>query len=239
MTTRRLWQLALTTALALTPMLLAADALAQSGPVNQFLTGGTIDPMATTLKVVPPEGGMVMVHRDGKAVAWLMQAGYVRLKPNREYGIVATRGTSMLFNGGLYARPGLTQFRWTSSDTPEVSYQPAVIYGRPHHKPAARTHRAKTKTVAPPKRRAERATTHAAPRKPAAAAKPAKVRPSAATFARIIAKLEGLESDRARVAAIEGYAQRYTFTHAQAKRLTVEVGRAHRKQVSRALGLAR
>ena len=113
---------------ALSLLAAPAVALAQTGPVHQVLAGTVFDPAATNLRIVPPKGGMVLVYRDGKAVGWLMRAGYLTVKPNRLYGVVATRGTTMLFNAGLMVRPGLTELVWKGDSTPQMSYLPSY-YG--------------------------------------------------------------------------------------------------------------
>jgi hypothetical protein len=229
-----LWQLAIASALLFAPAVASAQ---QGGPVNDFLTGGTIDPMATMLKVSPPPGGMVMVHRNGKQVAWMTHSGYVRLKPNREYVVTATRGTSLLYNVRLYARPGLTKLRFGEDGEPRVSYQAPYVYGAPpvHAHPLPRTpaHRAPTRHAP-----AKRAPVTVAPTKhaPVNVAPAPRTPASKATFKQIVARIEKLDSDRERLAAMKSYGKRYTFTRLQIARLMREVAPATRPKVSRALG---
>src|SRR5438105_3433289 len=58
--------------------LMAAPSVASAqdaGAVHSFLRGPLINPAAATLHIVPPAGGQVMIHRDGKAARWFVQPG--------------------------------------------------------------------------------------------------------------------------------------------------------------------
>ncbi len=124
------------------------SASAFAAPVNRLLTGGVVDPMATTLKIVPPRGGTVVVHNNGRAVAWFMRAGFVNLKPNHVYSVTATRGQSMLFNRNVMMRRGYTELVWSRGSQPQMNHVPAY-YGasRPRH--AASSRRASSRHAAP------------------------------------------------------------------------------------------
>jgi len=103
----------------------SAGAFAQTGPVHASLRGTVLDPQATTVRVVPPRGAHVMLYRNGKVVGWWMHTGMANVTPGRTYGIIATRGTRVLFNAGLVARRGLTDIVWKSgSDVPHIAYHP-------------------------------------------------------------------------------------------------------------------
>lgn len=194
MKTPRLWKL-LAMAAALCATVLTTSATTFAGPVNRALTGGVIDPYATTLRVVPPKGGMVMVHQNGSAVAWFMQAGVINLKPNQIYGLTATRGTSMLFNASVVVRPGYTQAVWAKDNAPQLSYQPSLVggYGRPVHRPATT-------------------------RRPSAATPPEPSQPARLPASRhraLMGELKGLSTDRQRWNVMKSYNKRYALTVSQ------------------------
>ena len=120
----KLWKLLSIAAVAMTALVTTAS-VAHAGPVNQFLTGGVVDPNATTMRVVPPRGGMVVLHQNGQAVAWFMRTGFVNLRPNRIYSVTATRGSSMLFNANVMARRGFTELVWSNGNQPQMNFVPA------------------------------------------------------------------------------------------------------------------
>jgi hypothetical protein len=136
----------LTIAAAVLAAVLTTSASASAGPVNRFLTGGLVDPLATTMRIVPPRGGMVMVHDNGKAVAWLTRAGYVNVKPNRVYGITATRGRTLLFSTNMRVRRGYTEMIWGQGSQPQLSYVPAARWRRPAYAGVRRTPRSRART---------------------------------------------------------------------------------------------
>jgi hypothetical protein len=136
--TQRLIQIAVVAA----ALLLPASAFA-SGPVHDALAGSVLDPMATTLKVVPPRGGAVMVYRNGKLKSWFLQPGLVTVQPGHVYGVMASRGSYMLFNAGIMMRDGFTELSWQDgNNTPAMAYYPGYSnrHRRPHRVAAHRTH---------------------------------------------------------------------------------------------------
>lgn len=224
--------------LALAAFAWPAVASAEAGPVHRALTGGLIDPGATTLYIEPPRQGMVIVYRDGEAVGWFVRPGYLSAKPNTVHGVVATRGTSMLFNAQLLLRPGVTQLSWSSGNAPRMVYQPAYrVPARPRahaprgqaprgqaprahappaaHRPATPGSRpAATGSVAPSR------ASKAAPRSraPQAAGSP-RSGISAQQFSQLLRRLDAADDDHDRLRSIRPEASRHTFTAAQKQQI--------------------
>jgi hypothetical protein len=136
-------KLLLQTALAVVALALPASAQAQqpypypspgyqpmltplpaSGPLGDALVGTPLDPYATTVHVVPPTGGTVMLYRDNSMRGWWMQEGLISVKPDMLYSLVATRGTTVVFAAGIVFRPGYTEVVWRGQDFPQIAYQP-------------------------------------------------------------------------------------------------------------------
>lgn len=123
-TTKLFSQLAVALGLLTTPSL----AVAETGAVHNFLRGPIINPVASTLRIVPPQGGQVMLHRAGKAARWFVQPGLVQVEPGATYELTAVRNNAVVFNSGIVARAGVLDVAWSNdSDTPSVKYHaPAV-----------------------------------------------------------------------------------------------------------------
>ncbi len=113
---------------------LAVPAVASANPssIHDALRGTAFDPYASTIRIVPPKGGAVLVYRHGKAVGWYLQPGIATVRPGAVYGVLATKGTRMVFNGGVLIRPGATEMVWNGGDLPQVAYLPAY-HQRPHY----------------------------------------------------------------------------------------------------------
>ena len=121
MLTRRILQVVALLAVLATPFAAQAD-----GSVHAMLRGHVLDPYATTLKLSPPKGAIAMVYRDGKAVSWLSQPGYVGLQTDAVYSVLVTKGKRVLFNQSFIARHGTTSIEWSSAGSdPNVSFTPA------------------------------------------------------------------------------------------------------------------
>jgi hypothetical protein len=124
-------------ALALALAALALPVSAMAGPVHDALRGDRLPPAGEALvNVVPPRGGSVMLYRDGKVAGWFLRPGAARVVPGATYGVMAMRGTHVLFHAGLTANPGLTELVWTHGDRPSIGYVPPLP--RPHAHRAAR-----------------------------------------------------------------------------------------------------
>ncbi|HHH11193.1 MAG TPA: hypothetical protein ENK23_03870, partial [Sorangium sp.] len=52
-----------------------AVATAQPTALGRTLEGTALDPAATTIRVVPPRGGTVLVYQKGKLVGWWTRPG--------------------------------------------------------------------------------------------------------------------------------------------------------------------
>lgn len=105
--------------------LAAPQAASAQGPVQRFLQGGVVDPSASVVYVEPPRGGMVMVYEGNRPVGVLPRAGTLALRPGRVYGVVATRGSAMLFNQRLRLGAGLTSLVWAPGQSaPHMSFRP-------------------------------------------------------------------------------------------------------------------
>lgn len=98
---------------------------AGSGLFGNAFDGTALDPNATTVHVVPPTGGTVMLYRNGDVRGWWLAPGLVSVKPDVLYNIVATRGTQMMFASGIVFRPGYTEIAWQGATVPAIAYQPA------------------------------------------------------------------------------------------------------------------
>src|SRR2546429_2606357 len=95
-------------------------ASAETGAVHDFLRGPLISPAAATLHIVPPAGGQVMLHRNGKAARWFVQPGFIQVQPGVTYELTGVRNNTVVFNSGLVARPGMMDVVWGgASDAPD------------------------------------------------------------------------------------------------------------------------
>ncbi|MCA9623189.1 MAG: hypothetical protein KC731_29420, partial [Myxococcales bacterium] len=100
-----------------------------TGAVHAALQGPTIDPygpvLATSLRIQPPKGALVMVYRDGKPIGMYSQAAFLPAQDDAVYGVVAFRGQTVLFKGNVVARPGVTELLWGAGRTPTILFHPA------------------------------------------------------------------------------------------------------------------
>ncbi len=220
MKTQRFAQLIAALAVSFAALLTAPEASA-SGPVNQLLTGGLIDPYATTLRVVPPQGGMVVLHRNGAAVAWFMQPGLVNLSPNQIYTLTATRGQTMLFNANLLMRRGYTQAVWGRSNQPQLSFQPTL--------------------AAYPMAGAPRVPASAGVSQPApgAASADGRARLPRHRHSALLAELGALETDQARWRMMKRYDKSYALSAVQKRGIVGTFESAsYRRSAQRTLGVS-
>lgn len=95
---------------------------------HRAVAGTPFDPLATTVRVVPPKGGTVMLYRNGGVRGWWMHPSAITVRPGQVYGLVATRGTQVLFNAAMVFRPGYTDVVWTTEQVPRIAYSPAWNY---------------------------------------------------------------------------------------------------------------
>ncbi len=123
-TTKLFAQLAVALGLLAAPSVASAE----TGAVHAFLRGPLINPASATLRIIPPSGGQVMLHRDGKAARWFVQPGLIQVEPGVTYEITAVRNNTVVFNSGLVARAGMTDVVWNNlSDTPDLTYHAPVV----------------------------------------------------------------------------------------------------------------
>jgi hypothetical protein len=123
-TTRFCSQLAVALGLLTAPSLASAE----TGAVHAFLRGPFNHPASSTLHIVPPEGGQVMLHRDGKAARWFVAPGFVEVEPGVPYEVAAVRNNAIVFTSGVVARAGMLELVWTNaSDAPNVDYRAPVV----------------------------------------------------------------------------------------------------------------
>lgn len=116
-------------AFALAVLALSNVASAEIGPVQRFLRGPLLPARSSALRIVPPAGGHVLLHREGKPARWFLQPGLVTVEPGVPYAITAVRDGEVLFDSGVVARPGLLSLTWEESATaPRVSFQPPVAW---------------------------------------------------------------------------------------------------------------
>jgi hypothetical protein len=195
-TTKLFWQLLVALALLAVPTV----AEAQVGPVHAALRGTVLDPQATTLSIVPPRGGQVVLYRDGQAKGWWLQPGIVTVVPNQAYGVIAVRGTEVLFNAAIIARPGTTVVSWENGGSlPSIVYQPPYWMvpsplGPAGHVGADAYHR------------------------------PARHHISSARYRSMLARMDSEPTDQGRLAILRAHAKRYDFSAGQARAI---VGRLH------------
>ncbi len=110
-----------------TGVLVPAAAGADTGPVQSFLRGPFFPPGDSTLRIVPPRGGHVMLHRSGKPVRWFMTPMALRVEPGVTYAVTAVRDEKVVFDSGVVARAGILDLVWTESDSPVVSFHAPVV----------------------------------------------------------------------------------------------------------------
>jgi hypothetical protein len=104
-----------------------STARAEAGPVQRFLRGPYFPVAASTLRIVPPPGGHVMLHRDGKPVRWFMVPSAISVEPGIPYAVTAVRDDRVVFDSGIVARPGILDLAWSEADTPNVAYHSPVV----------------------------------------------------------------------------------------------------------------
>ena len=191
-----------------------AVAMAEAGPVHRALTGGVVDPGASALYIAPPSQGMVIVYRDGEAVGWFVNPGYLTVAPNGIYGIVATRGTSMLFNAQFRLRPGLTRVEWADGSSPTVLYQPAYPQAR---RPA----QAEARPAARPPRKPAASQASGTPARPAARAQtPSQgAAVSSQRFAGLLQRLDAAGNEHDRYRALRAEAAGLRFSKSQERQI--------------------
>ncbi|HZO13425.1 MAG TPA: hypothetical protein VFB62_09195 [Polyangiaceae bacterium] len=111
--------------IALALCTLAIPAAAQAGPVHDALRADRLPPPGqATVRIVPPRGGTVMLYRGGQVVGWFMRPGFAQVDARVPYGIMATRGTAVLFHAGITMNPGLTELVWGEGNTPSIGWLP-------------------------------------------------------------------------------------------------------------------
>lgn len=207
------------------PIVVSPHAAGGSPLVVGALNGPRLDPMAATARIVPPRGGTVMLYRDGKMKGWFTQASYAKLEPGRVYGVVATRGSSMLFNAGIIARPGLTEVVWEGSNkAPSIAFTPALrphYNGHTHHVSASGQGQSHHVGHA-----AAQSKTHFVSNRPKTTTSRPRVsvaKKSSATtidqqrYRGMIATMSAQPFESARLNVLRSYSRRYRFTPAQAK----------------------
>jgi hypothetical protein len=94
------------------------------GIFGEMFENTALDPYATTVHVVPPQGGTVMLYRNNALSGWWLQPGLVSVKPDVLYSLVATRGKTVVFASGIVFRPGYTDVAWRGDALPQIAYQP-------------------------------------------------------------------------------------------------------------------
>ena len=120
--------------LALALCTLAIPAAAQAGPVNDVLRADRLPPPGqATVRIVPPRGGTVMLYRGGKVAGWFMRPGFAQVDARVPYGVMATRGTAVLFHAGISMNPGLTELVWDEGNTPRIGWLPGPNAPAHHH----------------------------------------------------------------------------------------------------------
>jgi hypothetical protein len=213
-------KLFLQTAIVLAALAIPAAASAQSGAVHDALRGSVFDPYASTISVVPPRGGAVMVYRHGKVTGWYLQPGIATVRPGQVYGVLATRGTRMVFNAGILIRPGATELVWSDGDLPRIAYAPAYHH-RPHYvatRPGhGAGHGAGHKAATPhqgtstPRNSATKVT-----RSKLSAKKPSSSVITRGQYRGLLRGLNRSPRDTTRFAVLKRYAKRYQFKQGQA-----------------------
>ncbi|MBM4356677.1 MAG: hypothetical protein FJ096_01060 [Deltaproteobacteria bacterium] len=115
-------------ALATTTQLGTETASAEPAPVQRFLRGPWFRPSASTLRISPPRGGHVILHRDGKPARWFLQPAAIQVEPGVTYAVTAVRGDEVLFDSGVVARAGILDLVWTDeTSTPTVNFHPSAV----------------------------------------------------------------------------------------------------------------
>ncbi len=132
-------------------------------------SGALATPTGTVVRVFPPKGAAVMLYAGNSVKGWWTSPGMVDVKPGRVHGVIATRGTQVLFHSRLIFRPGVTDIGWSNSNVPTIAYAPA---------PSVRPPVAARPTVTAPARPAT------APGYSQARRAASRVRPKAASFNR-------------------------------------------------------
>lgn len=109
--------------LAVGILAIPASAVANPGPVQSFLRGPYFQPSAATLRIFPPSGGHVMLHRDGKPVRWFINPSALTVEPGVTYAVTAVRDDKVIFDSGVVARAGILDLSWDQGrDAPSVAF---------------------------------------------------------------------------------------------------------------------
>jgi hypothetical protein len=211
-----------------------AAAAAQAGPVHRALTGGVVDPGATALYIAPPRQGMVIVYRDGEAVGWFVNPGYLTVAPNGVYGIVATRNSSLLFNAQFLLRPGLTRVEWADGNVPSVLFHPA--YPPMVQRPGASSARPPAAPAARPPARpqAQPPRAGAVPRSVAQPSAPQAAAPSSG-FAELLRQIDAVDDDHDRYRTLREGVRGQSLSSAQKSEILGRFRSASMRQKASAL----
>ncbi len=202
--------------IVLAALAIPAAASAQSGAIHDALRGSAFDPYASTISVVPPKGGAVMVYRHGKVTGWFLQPGIATVRPGQVYGVLATKGTRMVFNAGILIRRGATELVWSDGDLPRVAYAPTYHY-RSHYVAARRGHgTGHQAAVRPHGSSPTYDSTRQVSRAKLSAKKPYSSVISATQYRKLLKGLERSSRDRTRLGVLKKYAKRYRFKQGQA-----------------------
>lgn len=180
-------------------IIMGALGLSTPAAAQAFWTGGwgaashgvpMVDAHTSVVQVVPPNGGTVMLYQGDKLKRWWWYPGFETVRPGEVYGVVATRGTSLLFNGAMVFRPGLTTLVWEKgADYPLVGYQPAAHAA------------ARPVTFASPAHRTTASGRSAIP---------------AATYRGLLIRLDAKPRDADKLRVVAWYADRYRFRPSEA-----------------------
>lgn len=222
-------------------LVMAAPAIATAhdkGLAERTVEGTPFDPRESSLWITPPQGGTVLVYQDGDTKGWFIHSGAITVTPHQVYGILATRGTSVIFHSALLVRPGVTSLSWNDgSRSPTLAFQPMFfphrqgVHGHRPHPVAAGRHPA-------PARGASRAVPRRAAAKPAAPTAAKRRQLDDNVVAGLAIKLDRVRDDQGKMRMLEGYARRYSFTRMQSQRLVATFdGAQGRAAAERLLGV--
>jgi hypothetical protein len=102
--------------LLITGLFYPASVNADPGSVQLFLQQQYAQPIDSIIRITPPNGGYVMLHREGKPVRWIAIPTAIRVESWITYTLTAVINGNIIFNSGVVARICLLYTSDTADD---------------------------------------------------------------------------------------------------------------------------
>lgn len=113
--------------LLITGLFYPASVNADPGSVQLFLQRQYAQPIDSIIRITPPNGGYVMLHREGKPVRWIAIPTAIRVESWITYTLTAVINGNIVFNSGIVARIGILDVYWLESNNPIVHFYPPIV----------------------------------------------------------------------------------------------------------------